>query len=94
MLPSLVVIESAESTKHELMSFHLIRVTVRHLGATTHVPLRALAGYHWSDFRWLNAFVKRKLEAYRDICGKCLLFSPWFLRDTLVLRNGGISWIL
>lgn len=52
MLPSLVVIESAESTKHEL-SFHLIRVTVRHLGATTHVPLRALAGYHWSDFRWL-----------------------------------------
>lgn len=93
MLPSLVVIESAESTKHEL-SFHLICVTVRHLGATTHVPLRALAGYHWSDFRWLNAFVKRKLEAYRDICGKCLLFSPWFLRDTLVLHNGGRSWIL
>lgn len=58
MFSSLVVIQSAERTKLKL-SPHLICVTVRHLG--TKLPMylcKRLAGYHWSDIRWLIVFVE------------------------------------
>lgn len=62
MFSSLVVIQSAERTKLKL-SPHLICVTVRHLG--TKLPMylcKRLAGYHWSDIRWLIVFVEEVEE--------------------------------
>lgn len=62
MFSSLVVIQSAERTKLKL-SPHLICVTVRHLG--TKLPMylcKRLAGYHWSDIRWLIVFMEEVEE--------------------------------
>lgn len=54
---SLVVIQTAESTKHKL-SLHIICATVRHLGTKLPMHLcKRYMGYHWSDFRWLIVFI-------------------------------------
>lgn len=55
---SLVVIQTAESTKHKL-SLHIICATVRHLGTKLPMHLcKRYVGYHWSDFRWLIVFLE------------------------------------
>lgn len=59
---SLVVIQTAESTKHKL-SLHIICATVRHLGTKLPMHLcKRYVGYHWSDFRWLIVFVEEVSE--------------------------------
>lgn len=62
---SLVVIQTAESTKHKL-SLHIICATVRHLGTKLPMHLcKRYVGYHWSDFRWLIVFVEEVSEEVR-----------------------------
>lgn len=86
---SLIMIQSAERTKLKL-SLHLI-CTVRHLGTKLPTYLcKPFVRYHWSGIRWLIVFFRGQwvVDKWSDKWEKCLLFSPWFLRGTLVLHNG------